>query len=42
MFPNKEQKLMTTRSWDFIGMSKKVKRNKRLETNMIVAVLDTG
>ncbi|KAH6837793.1 Subtilisin-like serine endopeptidase family protein [Perilla frutescens var. hirtella] len=42
VFPNKVQKLMTTRSWDFLGMTKKVKRNIRLETNMIVAVLDTG
>ncbi|KAG8374137.1 hypothetical protein BUALT_Bualt11G0099600 [Buddleja alternifolia] len=42
VFPNKVQKLLTTRSWDFIGMSEKVKRNNQLETNMIVAVLDTG
>lgn len=42
MFPNKEHKLMTTRSWDFIGMSQDVKRNIRLESDMIVAVLDTG
>lgn len=42
VFPNTEQKLMTTRSWDFLRMTRKVKRNIRLETNMIIAVLDTG
>ncbi|KAG6401593.1 hypothetical protein SASPL_138455 [Salvia splendens] len=42
VFPNKEHKQMTTRSWDFIGMSQNVKRNIRLESDMIVAVLDTG
>ncbi|KAI3447480.1 hypothetical protein Pfo_004145 [Paulownia fortunei] len=42
VFPNKVQKLLTTRSWDFLGMSEKLKRNHHIESNIIVALLDTG
>ncbi|KAL1541375.1 hypothetical protein AAHA92_25605 [Salvia divinorum] len=42
VFPNKVLKLMTTRSWDFIGMPQNVKRNIGVESDMIVALLDTG
>lgn len=42
VFPNRIQKLHTTRSWDFLGMSETVKRNHEVESNTIVALLDTG
>lgn len=42
VFPNKVMKPLTTRSWDFLGMTINVQRNIRLETNMIIGVLDTG
>ncbi|MED6213024.1 hypothetical protein PIB30_089239 [Stylosanthes scabra] len=42
VFPNKINKLHTTRSWDFLGMPIKVKRNHNVEHNIIVGVLDTG
>ncbi|KAL1313865.1 hypothetical protein HN51_040633 [Arachis hypogaea] len=42
VFPNTRQKLHTTRSWDFIGMTKKVKRRSNIESHIIVGVLDTG
>ncbi|KAK2655165.1 hypothetical protein Ddye_008217 [Dipteronia dyeriana] len=41
VFPNTIRKLHTTRSWDFLGMTKTIKRSQ-LESNIIVAVLDTG
>ncbi|GMH30151.1 hypothetical protein Nepgr_031994 [Nepenthes gracilis] len=43
VFPNTIRKLLTTRSWDFLGMPlDKTKRNRVGESNMIVATLDTG
>ncbi|XP_059307021.1 subtilisin-like protease SBT4.15 [Lycium ferocissimum] len=42
VFPNTVRKLRTTRSWDFIGMPETVQRNHQVESNTIVAVLDTG
>ncbi|XP_027066385.2 subtilisin-like protease SBT4.15 [Coffea arabica] len=42
VFPNTVQKLRTTRSWDFIGMPETVERNHQVESETIVAVLDTG
>ncbi|KAL3825788.1 hypothetical protein ACJIZ3_021817 [Penstemon smallii] len=42
VFPNKVQRLLTTRSWDFLGFPEKVKRNNQIESNIIVALLDTG
>ncbi|KAK1563443.1 hypothetical protein Q3G72_027642 [Acer saccharum] len=41
VFPNTIRKLHTTRSWDFLGMTKTIERSQ-LESNIIVAVLDTG
>ncbi|CAI9760821.1 unnamed protein product [Fraxinus pennsylvanica] len=41
VFPNKVQKLRTTRSWDFLGMPMTVKR-KQEESDMIVALMDSG
>ncbi|KDP27283.1 hypothetical protein JCGZ_21014 [Jatropha curcas] len=38
----KNNKLHTTRSWDFLGMTQTVKRIARMESNIIVGVLDSG
>ncbi|CAJ2632383.1 unnamed protein product [Trifolium pratense] len=42
VFRNTYNKLHTTRSWDFIGMPLKVRRNPNIESHIIVGVLDTG
>ncbi|KAK1389626.1 subtilisin-like protease SBT4.15 [Heracleum sosnowskyi] len=45
VFPNTIQKLQTTRSWDFLGLTDdigKTKRNPKAESNLIIGVLDTG
>ncbi|CAH9138433.1 unnamed protein product [Cuscuta epithymum] len=42
VFPNTVRKLLTTRSWDFLGMPTSVKRNQQTESNLIVGLLDTG
>ncbi|CAK9159579.1 unnamed protein product [Ilex paraguariensis] len=42
VFPNTILKLHTTRSWDFLGMPETVKRNRAVESNLIVGLLDTG
>lgn len=43
VFPNTKLKLHTTRSWDFLGLPENTnKRNSRIESNIIVGVLDTG
>nr|XP_007162881.1 hypothetical protein PHAVU_001G188400g [Phaseolus vulgaris]ESW34875.1 hypothetical protein PHAVU_001G188400g [Phaseolus vulgaris] len=42
VFPNRVRQLHTTRSWDFLGMPLKVKRNSMIESHIIVGVLDTG
>ncbi|XVE61514.1 hypothetical protein DITRI_Ditri06bG0046500 [Diplodiscus trichospermus] len=43
VFENTRRKLLTTRSWDFLGMPKSLtKRNPIVESNIIVALLDTG
>ncbi|KAK7337210.1 hypothetical protein VNO77_17773 [Canavalia gladiata] len=42
VFPNTFRKLHTTRSWDFLGMPLKVRRNPKIESHIIVGVLDTG
>ncbi|KAM1229550.1 hypothetical protein EV1_039450 [Malus domestica] len=34
--------LQTTRSWDFLGFSEKVKRNPTVESNVVVGVIDSG
>ncbi|KAL5741041.1 hypothetical protein ACOSQ2_030221 [Xanthoceras sorbifolium] len=41
VFPNTRRKLHTTRTWDFLGMTKTLKR-RQTESNIVVAVLDTG
>ncbi|KAK7284883.1 hypothetical protein RJT34_19637 [Clitoria ternatea] len=42
VFPNTQLELHTTRSWDFLGMPLTVKRNHKIESQLIVGVLDTG
>ncbi|KAI9180420.1 hypothetical protein LWI28_004639 [Acer negundo] len=42
VFPNRYHKLHTTKSWDFIGLPQTAKRNLKVESNMIVALFDTG
>lgn len=43
VFPSTAQKLLTTRSWDFLGMPEATtKRDLHTESNIIVALLDTG
>ncbi|XAR64667.1 Cucumisin [Bertholletia excelsa] len=42
VFPNTLQKLHTTRSWDFLNMPFSVRRNLKVESNLIIGVLDTG
>ena len=41
VFPNKKNRLHTTRSWDFVGLPQNVKR-ATTESDIIVGVLDTG
>ncbi|KAJ7960184.1 putative Cucumisin [Quillaja saponaria] len=41
VFPNEKRQLHTTRSWDFMGFSKHVKRTT-FESDIIIGMLDTG
>ncbi|XP_027364352.1 cucumisin-like [Abrus precatorius] len=41
VFPNKKNKLQTTRSWDFIGFPQNVKRTT-IESDIIIGVIDYG
>ncbi|XP_047331647.1 cucumisin-like [Impatiens glandulifera] len=42
VFPNKINHMLTTRSWDFIGFPETVKREKTVESDIIIGVLDSG
>ncbi|KAI3975055.1 hypothetical protein MKX01_005166 [Papaver californicum] len=42
VFPNQQRKLHTTKTWDFLGFPKNVKRKVKLESNLVVGVIDTG
>ncbi|KAK2989766.1 hypothetical protein RJ640_012706 [Escallonia rubra] len=42
VFPSRTLHPQTTRSWDFTGFSQNVTRNPTVESDIIVAVLDTG
>ncbi|XP_070681181.1 subtilisin-like protease SBT4.4 [Malus domestica] len=42
VFLSTTYQLQTTRSWDFLGFSEKVKRNPTVESNVIVGVIDSG
>ncbi|XP_035548784.1 cucumisin-like isoform X1 [Juglans regia] len=41
VFPNKQKKLHTTRSWDFLGFPQQVQRTT-VESDIIIGVLDSG
>ena len=41
VFLSQKKQLHTSRSWDFMGFSKKVKRSV-IENDIIVGMLDTG
>lgn len=42
VIPNGYRKLHTTRSWDFIGLPVTARRRLKLESDIIVGLLDTG
>ncbi|CAL8122284.1 unnamed protein product [Prunus armeniaca] len=42
VLPNRYHKLHTTKSWDFIGLPLKARRNLKLERDIIVGLFDTG
>lgn len=42
VIPNKYHKLHTTRSWDFIGLPLTARRNLQTESDIVVALFDTG
>ncbi|KAJ7960571.1 Subtilisin-like protease [Quillaja saponaria] len=42
VFPSRILPLQTTRSWDFIGFTKNVKRETAVESDTIIGVIDTG
>ncbi|XVE76005.1 hypothetical protein DITRI_Ditri12bG0137900 [Diplodiscus trichospermus] len=43
VFENTRRKLLTTRSWDFLGMPTSLKKRKTIvESNIIIGLLDTG
>ncbi|PIA49729.1 hypothetical protein AQUCO_01300466v1 [Aquilegia coerulea] len=42
VFPNRYHKLHTTKSWDFLGFPQTIRRNTNRESDVIVALVDTG
>lgn len=42
IFPNRYHKPHTTKSWEFIGLTPNSRRNSKVESNIIVGLLDTG
>ncbi|XP_059634067.1 subtilisin-like protease SBT4.14 [Cornus florida] len=42
VFKNQYRKLHTTRSWDFLGFPQTVRRNLKMERDIIIGVLDSG
>ncbi|KAM7274556.1 hypothetical protein ACFE04_016422 [Oxalis oulophora] len=42
VYPNQYRKLHTTKSWDFIGLPQTAKRNLKVESDVIIGLLDTG
>ncbi|XP_047331709.1 cucumisin-like [Impatiens glandulifera] len=42
VFPNRINQLHTTRSWNFLGFPQSVKRIPTVESNTVIAVIDTG
>ncbi|EOA18069.1 hypothetical protein CARUB_v10006516mg [Capsella rubella] len=42
VFPNTNYKLLTTRSYEFMGLGDKIKHAPNVESNIIIGVIDTG
>ncbi|XP_019435138.1 PREDICTED: subtilisin-like protease SBT4.8 [Lupinus angustifolius] len=42
VFPSRNLELHTTRSWDFLGLTRSSKRSHATESDIVVGVLDTG
>ncbi|XP_047315397.1 cucumisin-like [Impatiens glandulifera] len=42
VFPNRKNYMLTTRSWDFIKFPQTIKREKTVESNIIVGIIDSG
>ncbi|XP_057980301.1 subtilisin-like protease SBT4.14 [Malania oleifera] len=42
VFPNRYHKLQTTRSWDFIGLPQNARRKLKMESDIVVGLLDSG
>ncbi|KAK2647507.1 hypothetical protein Ddye_014996 [Dipteronia dyeriana] len=42
VFRSRSLHLHTTRSWDFLGVTKNVKRNPSVESDVIIGVIDSG
>ncbi|KAK9153738.1 hypothetical protein Sjap_001218 [Stephania japonica] len=42
VFPSTVRKVVTARSWDFVGLPLSAKRNITVESDLIVGLLDTG
>ncbi|AES75708.1 subtilisin-like serine endopeptidase family protein [Medicago truncatula] len=42
VFPSQEFNLQTTRSWDFLGIPQSIKRDKVVESDLVIGVIDSG
>ncbi|CAN0909585.1 unnamed protein product [Linum grandiflorum] len=42
VFPNRKNKLLTTRSWDFMGFTQQLARRASSESDVIIGVFDSG
>ncbi|KAF8030595.1 hypothetical protein BT93_E2892 [Corymbia citriodora subsp. variegata] len=42
VFPNRYHELHTTKSWDFMGFPQTARRNPKMESDIVVALFDTG
>ncbi|KFK27456.1 hypothetical protein AALP_AA8G385200 [Arabis alpina] len=42
VFPSKTHELDTTRSWDFVGLGERAKRERVKESDVIIGVIDSG
>lgn len=42
IFPSKILQLQTTESWDFTGFPQNVNRNLKIESDVIIGILDSG
>lgn len=42
VFPSRTYELDTTRSWDFVGLGERAKRESAKESDVIIGVFDSG